>query len=168
MKRGCLYCYSGNMDRAIELFQGFYPDIRLIYPQRVRRRRFTGNAYIDEIVPLLPGYLFFETDHDLPNNKLVRTDYLLRLLTYTDGEWVLHGADDLLAKALFEAEGVIGLSTAYYDINRKIRIVDGFLKPYEDAIVSVNHRKKTAEININLQDQMIDLWLGFELIEPAV
>lgn len=29
MKRGCLYCYSGNMDRAIELFQGFYPDIRL-------------------------------------------------------------------------------------------------------------------------------------------
>jgi hypothetical protein len=46
--------------------------------------------------------------------------------------------------------------------------VDAFLKPYEDAIVSVNHRKKTAEININLQDQMIDLWLGFELIEPAV
>lgn len=112
--------------------------------------------------------MFFETDRDLPNNKLVRTDYLLRLLTYTDGEWVLHGADDLLAKALFEAEGVIGLSTAYYDINRKIRIVDGFLKPYEDAIVSVNHRKKTAEININLQDQMIDLWLGFELIERAV
>ena len=64
-----------------------------------------------------------------------------RLLTYTDGEWVLHGADDLLARALFDAEGVIGLSTAYYDTNRRIRIVDGFLKPYQDSVVRVNRRK---------------------------
>lgn len=168
MKRGCLYCYSGNMDRAIEVFNGFYPDIRLIYPQRIRRRRYTGKPCVDDIVPLLPGYLFFETDRDLPKNRLARTDYLLRLLTYTDSEWVLHGADDLLAKDLFDANGVIGLSRAYYDSNRRIRIVDGFLKPYENSIVRVNRRTRTAEINIILQDQRIDLWLGLELEEPAV
>jgi len=66
----------------------------LVYPQRVRRRRLSGKTYLDEIVPLLPDYMFFETDHDLPKEKLIRTNSVLRLLTYTDGEWELRGADD--------------------------------------------------------------------------
>ena len=34
MKRGCLYCYSGNIDKAIEVFRGFYSNVRLGYPKR--------------------------------------------------------------------------------------------------------------------------------------
>jgi hypothetical protein len=34
MKRGCLYCYSGNIDKAIEVFHGFYSNVRLGYPKR--------------------------------------------------------------------------------------------------------------------------------------
>ena len=55
MMRGCLYCYNGYMDRAIELFNDCYPDIRLVYPQRVRRRPLAGKTYLDEIGPLLQG-----------------------------------------------------------------------------------------------------------------
>ena len=167
MKRGCLYCYGGNMEKAIEVFHGFYPSIRLVYPQRIRRRYRAGNTFLDEIVPLLPGYLFFETDADLPKEKLSRTDYLLRLLTYTDGEWQLQGADDHFAQRMFESEGRIGLSRAYYDADRRIRIVEGFLKPYEDAIVRVNRRNRTAEIDITFQERPIHLWLGLELEERA-
>ena len=55
MMRGCLYCYNGYMDRAIKLFNDCYPDIRLVYPQRVRRRPLAGKTYLDEIGPLLQG-----------------------------------------------------------------------------------------------------------------
>ena len=167
MKRGCLYCYSGNMDKAIELFNGCYPDIRLVYPQRVRRRRLSGKTYLDETVPLLPDYMFFETDHNLPKEKLKRTNSVLRLLTYTDGEWELRGADDHFAKEMFESEGRIGLSKAYYDDNRRIRIVEGFLKPYEGSIKQVNRKKKTAEIEITFQDRQMSLWLGYILDKMA-
>jgi hypothetical protein len=71
------------MDKAMELFNGCYPDIRLVYPQRVRRRRLSGKTYLDEIVPLLPDYMFFETDHDLPKGKPRRSNFLLRLLIRT-------------------------------------------------------------------------------------
>lgn len=167
MKRGCLCCYSSNIDRAIEVFNGFYPDIHLVYPQRIRRRHYAGNIHMDEIVPLLPGYLFFETDHDLPKEKLARTNYLLRLLTYTDGEWELRGADDYLAKMVIDANGQIGLSKAYYGSDRRIRIVDGFLKPYEDSIIRVNRRNWSVEIEISFQERQINLWLGLDMDEKA-
>lgn len=167
MKRGCLYCYSGNMSRAIEAFNGFYPDIRLVYPQRVRRRHYAGKVCMDEIVPLLPGYMLFETDRDLPKEKLARTNYLLRLLTYTDGEWELRGADDYFAKMVMDANGQIGLSRAYYGADRRIRIVDGFLKPYEDSIIRVNRRNWSAEIEISFQERQISLWLGLDMGEKA-
>lgn len=167
MKRGCLYCYSGNTDRAIEAFKGFYPHIRLVYPLKKRYRRMAGTL-VEETVPLIPGYLFFETEEDLPREKLARTDYLLRLLTYTNGEWLLRGSDDRFAGMMFEQGGRIGYSKAYYDNDRRLRILDGFLKNYEDSIVRVNHRAKTAEIGITFQEKPIYLWLGFELDEKAI
>ena len=88
--------------------------------------------------------MFFETDHDLPKEKLIRTNSVLRLLTYTDGEWELRGADDPFAKEMFESEGRIGLSKAYYDDNRRIRIVEGFLKPYEENREYVDARIKAG------------------------
>ena len=79
--------------------------------------------------------MFFETDHDLPKEKLKRTNFLLRLLAYAGGEWEYHGADDHFAKMMFNLGGRIGLSKAYYDDNRRIRIVEGFLRLYEDSII---------------------------------
>jgi hypothetical protein len=49
--------------------------------------------------------MFFETDHDLPKEKLKRTNFLLRLLAYAGGEWEYHGADDHFAKMMFNLGG---------------------------------------------------------------
>lgn len=167
MKRGCLYCYSGNMDRAIEVFHGFYPDIRLVYPRRMKRKYIrANNTFIDEAIPLLPGYMFFETDKDLPKGKLERTDYLLRLLTYTDGEWQLRGADDRFARMIMNTDGKIGVSKAYFDGNNRMRILDGFLKDYEESIVSVKRKYRTAEICIEFQDRALRMKLDYELMQP--
>ena len=164
MKRGCLYCYGDNIDRAMEVFHGFYPDIRLVYPMRMRRHYFHADkTFVDEPVPLLPGYLFFETDHDLPEEKLARSSYLLRLLTYTDGEWELHGVDDRFARMILNIDGSIGISKAYFDENKRIRILDGFLKDYEDSIIRVNRKSKTAEICIDFQGKTRSMKLGYEL-----
>ena len=164
MMRGCLYCYGSNIDRAIEAFKGFYPNMRLVYPLKSRHHRTKGVVW-EEIVPLLPGYLFFETEEDLPKQELARTNYLLRLLTYTNGEWMLRGDDDQFAKTMFQSDGRIGFSKAYYDESRRLHIIDGFLKPYENSIVRVDHRYQAAEIGITFQEKPIRLWLGFELEE---
>ena len=145
---------------------GFYPGIRLVYPLKSRHHRTIGVVW-EETVPLLPGYLFFETEEDLPEDRLAQTSHLLRLLTYTNGDWLLRGDDDRFAEVMFQNNGRIGFSKAYYDECRRLRIVDGFLKPYESSIIRVDHRFQTAEIGITLQDRPMRLWLGFELSERA-
>lgn len=167
MKRGCLYCYGNNIQKAMEVFHGFYLNIRLVYPQRIKRKYFRAeNVYFDEAIPLLPGYMFFETDQDLPKEKLARTDYLLRLLTYTNGEWQLQGADERFARIMMNTDGIIGVSKAYFDEDNRMRILDGVLKDFEEYIVSVKRKLRMAEISIEFQGKAIRMKFEYELAQP--
>ena len=57
MKRGYLYCYSGNIDKAIEIFHGFYSNVRLVYHKGDEeevfncrdQHRIPGQGHQDEI-----------------------------------------------------------------------------------------------------------------------
>lgn len=166
LRRGCLFCRSGRETEVIQRLELLLPDVRWISPAKTRYRR-TGGEAREERVTLLPGYIFFQTAEELPVRLIRRPDNVYKVLTYGDGEWRLHGADDLFARMLFETDGVIGMSKAYYDEGDRIRITDGFMKEYEGSIIRVNRRAKTAEIRIPFQDKLLSLWLGFELIEKV-
>ena len=62
--------------------------------------------------------------------------------------------------------GGIGVSRAYFDENNRMRILDGFLKDYEESIVGVKRKYKTAEISIEFQDSAIRMKLDYELMRP--
>ena len=175
VSRGCYFCKSGKEADVIQRFNINFPNGMAIVPTRTRIRR-TCDAAIEEHVPLLPGYVFFQITEDefgaqaTPDALLPglldfsRIDSVLRLLRYSDGTWRLFGADDTFARMLFESEGNIGLSQACYDRGNRIRILNGFLKDYEGCITKVNRKKKTVEVTVDLQGKKVILWLGYELV----
>lgn len=175
MSRGCYFCKSGKEAEVVKHFNITFPNGEAISSTRTRIRRVYETA-IEERVPLLPGYVFFQfTEEVIPahrNTDLLlqalldfsKIDSVLRLLRYSDGTWRLYGSDDLFAEMLFKTNGNIGLSTAYYDRGNRIRILDGFLKDYQGFITNVNRRKKTVEVTVDLQGKKVIIWLGYELV----
>ena len=176
--RGCLFCKSGKEADVIDRFRTTFPTGDAIYPTRTRIRRVHDGA-IEERVPLLPGYVFFQIAEQEPEATGVadailvallefsRIDSVLKLLRYSDGTWRLFGPDDEFAEMLFKSGGNIGLSTAYFDKGNRIKILDGFLKDYEGYITNVNRKKKTVEVTVNLQGKRAIMWLGYELVEAV-
>ena len=176
--RGCFFCKSGKEADVVRHFKAVFPKDMAVAPTRTRYRR-TREGAIEERAPLLPGYVFFEireagtqapeiVDEVLSAlQSFARADSVLRLLKYTDGDWRLRGFDDRFAKMLLNTGGNIGLSQAWFDEGRRIRIVDGFLKDYEGSIVRVNRKAKTVEVGVNLQGKRVSMWLGYELVEAV-
>ena len=175
--RGCLFCKGGREADVIRHFGMAFPNGRAIAPTRTRIRRSSETA-IEERVPLLPGYVFFEIQEDeTPAHGIVdatlkalltfsQIDSVLKLLRYSDGEWRLLGSDDLFAELLFRAGGNIGVSRACFDKGDRIRILDGFLKDYEGNITSVNRKNRTVGVTVDLQGKKVTMRLGYELVVP--
>jgi len=175
LSRGCYFCKTGKEADVIRRFNVTFPYGEAIAPTRTRIRR-THDAAIEERVPLLPGYVFFQiAENELQKRgttdaalsallEFSQIDSVLKLLRYSDGTWKLFGSDDLFAAMLFETGGNIGLSRAYYDRGNKIRVLNGFLRNYEGYITNVNRKKKTVEVTVNLQGKRVVMWLGYELV----
>lgn len=177
--RGCLFCKSGKEEEVVQRFEMALPNGKAIFPTRTRIRR-KGDEVAEEVVALLPGYVFFEIHiHENHNHAarsngrdpieaalqyLTRAESILKLLRYSDGRWQLIGFDDQFAKMLFDAGGNIGVSRAYFDKGKRIRILSGFLKDYEGSISRVNRKRRAAEVQVDLQGKKVSMWLGYELI----
>ena len=178
ISRGCFFCKGGKERDVVSLFAVAFPNDRAIAPTRTRYRR-TQEAAIEEKVPLLPGYVFFEIQEDgtpapeeadetlLALRVFARADSVLRLLRYSDGNWRLQGFDDQFAQMLFRTNGNIDVSKAYFDEGKRIRILSGFLKDYEGSIVRVNKKRRTAEVQVDFQGKTMSMWLGYELMAAA-
>jgi len=177
LARGCLFCRAGKEMAVAQRFESMFAGTKAVAPTKSRYRRTQAGA-IEERVALLPGYVFFEAgqlmessqDIDTFQNEIrefTRSDSVLKLLRYNDGDWQLHGADDRFAQMLLDANGNIGVSSAYFDENRRIRILDGFLKDYEGSITRVNHKMRTVEVVVDFQDKKINMKLGYELVEAV-
>ena len=188
--RGCLFCRSGKEEEVVKHFEMVLPDSRAIFPTRTRIWR-KGDVVKEETVALLPGYVFFEVNVDeqavqgqepievdlgqeterdaieVALLDLARMGGVLKLLRYSDGQWQLIGSDDQFAKMLFDAGGNIGVSQAYFDRGKRIRILSGFLKDYEGCIDRVNKKRRTAEVRVDFQGKRISMWLGYELMEAV-
>lgn len=160
---GCLFCRTGNelqIGRAIERDN---ENIQTLFAEKLRKRRIQ-RAYVEEREPLFPGYLFFRTSADFEAQSLSQKPDVYRLLYSESGDWRLYGSDERFAQNLFEENGLLGFSRAYYEGDR-IRIVDGPLKAYEGRIIRVNRRTCTAQVRLSMCGRETCIWLGFELME---
>lgn len=165
---GCFHCMAGKEESALQQLNRLSDGVVGNVPTKLRYRRSAGQA-VEESVILFPGYVFVRVDGDIEADDfrdMARRVSNARLLTDMDGKWPLQAADAMIAKTFFDQQGAIGFSRAYYEGDR-IRVVEGFLKAYEGRITRVNHRARTAEITLVIQDKVFKAWLGFELIEKG-
>lgn len=160
---GCIFCRTGNEQLLVQSLQKEYPEIRVLSAAKKRMRR-QGKMLIEEQVPLFPGYIFFSAENSFEPGSFIYREDVFRILHDSRGDWQLRGEDEAFVRALFEQDGVIGLSKAYYEGDR-IRIVEGMLKMYEGRILRVNHRSHTAQVCVGVAGQEVTVWLGFELID---
>ena len=160
---GCLFCRSGAEDKVVADVKKTQPNVDAIACKRRRLRRM-GGTVMEETVSLFPGYVFLRTCGVIDIQALRLISYVYRLLTDSEGNWQLRGADCDLAELLFKTNGIIGFSKAYYE-GATIRICEGFMKGYEGNIIRLNKRAKTAQIALDFRGKRIELWLGYELIE---
>ncbi len=160
---GCIFCRSGCEDQLKTEMEARFPEMRLIFPKRMRLRRMGGVAF-EEAVVLFPGYVFFSTQEEVKTREIMRLNHVYRLLTDPEGKWPLQGADRAFVEMLFSTDGTIGFSKAFYEGDR-IRVAEGFLKDYEGNIIKLNKRARTAQIRIEFHGKIITMWLGYELME---
>lgn len=159
---GCLFCRTGKEQEVAKKLEFEFPGLKAVVPRKTRYRRSHGIAKEEEVI-LFPGYVFFECSSDKGLRDLTKNTDVYRILTDGKGSWFLLGTDRLIAQRMIEIEGKIGISQAYY-VGGRIKIIDGFLKNYEGSIIRVNHRAKTAQIQVKLDGRIFTLWVGFELI----
>ena len=159
---GCLFCRTGKEEEVSRNMTHEFPGLKAIVPKKSRYRRSHGIA-TEETVILFPGYVFFMCDHNIQIRDYLKREDVYRILTDGEGSWILQGTDRIIAKELFLINGRIGISQAYY-VGGRIKVVDGFLKDFEGDIIRVNHRARTAQIQVRLDGRVFSLWVGFELI----
>lgn len=163
---GCVFCRSGKEKEVARYFEQECPGIKAVVAEKIRYRRSHGIATMEKVT-LFPGYVFFECPSDRSPDVVIRVRDVYRILRDGDGNWQLQGFDKNIARQFISIGGTIDISKAFYDGDR-IRVVEGFLKQYEGSIVRVNHRMKTAQIRVPLDGKVFSIWLGFEVLTPAI
>lgn len=160
---GCLFCRVGAEADVVEAVSERLAGVEAVRLVKARQR-FTAGQAREETVSLLPGYVFVRAPADYPLVYRARLQGVYRVLCDTEGRWQLEGSDAEFARKVFQAQGVIGLSQAYFEGDR-IRVCGGFLQGYEGNILRVNKRRKTVQIRITLDQRETTVWLGYELME---
>lgn len=164
LEYACVFCHSGSEEQLVREINDRFPFMEALSPAKMRYRHVNGKP-VEEQITLFPGYLFVRLRDDGSPYQLTRNGMIYRLLQYSDGNWRLQGSDRAFAETLFSMGGVFGFSQAFYE-NDRIHIVDGPLKAYDGKILRVNHRKRTAQVQISFSHMNdMTVWLGFELIE---
>ena len=60
---------------------------------------------------------------------------------------------------------VLDKSAVYFDINQKIRVMNGPMKGLEGRVIKVDKRKQRAKIRLDLYNNSFCIDFGFELLE---
>ena len=82
---------------------------------------------------------------------------MLKLLEYDNLSWELTGGDKEFAEFLFDNDLLQPPHVSFID--DKLYFKDGFLYGYDDAVLCVNRRKKTAEIRLKID--RLAFWIGY-------
>ena len=60
---------------------------------------------------------------------------------------------------------VAGESTVVFDVNDRIKVIDGPMKDLEGEIIKVDKRKKRAKIKLKLYENSFSIDFGFKILE---
>ena len=153
---GCLFCRTGAEAGVADHINQTMGGIEAVAPTRTRSKTVAGRV-IEDRVQLLPGYLFFRTKAVSRLPKLTRISRVLKLLEYDNLRWELVGRDREFAEFLFNNERLEAPRVTFID--GRLHFEDGFMCGHDDAVIRVNRRKRTAEIQLEID--RLSFWIQY-------
>ena len=155
--------YLAGATRGLEEFP-----VQLHWPRRSLRIRRAGR-WQESLAPIFSGYIFLAAPTVGPElyAMLRRPPGFIRFLLSNDNIVCLDRKDqDLLFHFLSFGE-IVQKSVAYFDENRRIRVVSGPLKDLEGMIVRVDRRKGRARVRLEMYENSFEVDFGFDALEGA-
>ena len=165
-----LQVWTGNEARFLALAQRTISgtEARLLWPRRSLRIRKAG-VWRDSVSPIFPSYVFLQAagvDPDL-YAAVRRTPGFVRFLPSNEGLAPLEQKDQTLLSHFLSFGEVVEKSAAYFDENRRIRVISGPLKNLEGMIVKVDRRKGRARVRLEMYEDSFEVDFGFEALDSA-
>jgi transcriptional antiterminator NusG len=142
------------------------PGVRLFWPRRSLKVR-RGGRWREVLQPVFPGYLFVEAESVAGDayQKLRLLPGFLRFLPSNQDVQPVSERDARPLAQLMRYGEVIRKSTAVFDEQNRIRIIEGPLKDLEGLIVKVDRRKGRAKVKLDLYDESRLVDFGFTSLE---
>ncbi|MGN0779385.1 MAG: transcription termination/antitermination NusG family protein [Aristaeellaceae bacterium] len=161
----CLFCNTGKEKEIVRLIHE-HGWGRAIFPQRIKTVMKNG-VWTEQLVPLLPGYVFVYAAETDPERKPFRDlTHVLRVLTYDDGTDILYGHDLDFAQWLWSLDGCVGMMKAV-KVGDRVEIIDGVFRQLHGTIIRMDRRRKTVCVALDTQGTPKQLWLAYEIVEKS-
>ena len=156
----CLFCETSQEHKVETFLQniGFN-----VISALVERIIFKNGKQVLEKRAIIPGYVFFEHDHEPDWNNICKYKYIHYPLHYMDKSKCLRKNDLDFINWLKINKGTIKISKAI-NIGNKIKIIEGPLKELEGKIVKINKKQKCAGVKIDGEGINNVIWLSYEHI----
>ena len=163
----CIWVRTGLENKFIEKVQSLFdsvPDEQngklYCIGKQIRLRR--GKEFID---PLLPGYIFWETDNISRIQDIKDEEGFIDFLPNDNGIKPLSAKDTDLVTSFLKYGSVIPVVNVQFDVNDRIVIVDGLFKGMEGFITDVNRSNKRINFEVTLMDGKRILSLSYQEIQ---
>jgi len=157
-------------DRFLSIAQSRFANgnARLLWPRRSLRIR-RGGEWKDSLAPVFPGYLFLQAEDVNPTlfSTLKQAPGFVRFLLSNDNITPLGKKDQELLSHFLSFGEIVDRSLAYFDENRRIRILAGPLKGLEGKIIKVDRRKGRAKVKLEMYEDSFAIDFGFDSLEAA-
>ncbi len=145
-----------------------FPELRtrFFWPRRSLRIKRKG-VWQNSLAPIFTGYLFLNIDSVDPTTfqTVKKLPGFYRFLESNQNIVPLGPGDSELLRHFLAFGEVVDRSLAYFDENRRIRIVSGPLKGLEGKIVKVDRRKGRAKVSLELYKESFLIDFGYESLE---
>ena len=163
----CIWVKTGFENKFVENIQSLFdsvPDEQngKLYCIGKQIRLRNGKEYID---PLIPGYIFWETDNISRIQDIKDEDGFIDFLPNDNGIKPLSAKDTELVTSFLKYGSVIPIVNVQFDVNDRIVIIDGLFKGMEGFISDVNRSNKRINFAVTLMNGKRVLSLSYQEIQ---
>lgn len=163
----CIWVKTGFENKFVEKIQSFFDSLPEEHNgklhcigKQIRLRN--GKEFID---PLLPGYVFWETNNLSRIQDIKDEEGFIDFLPNDNGIKPLSARDTEVVTSFLKYGSVIPVVNVQFDVNDRIVIVDGPFKGMEGVISDVNRSNKRINFAVTLMNGKRILSLSYQEIQ---
>ena len=163
----CLYIQTGLEWNYVNEIQPKLDDPSFLCKGKLyclgrKMRLKNGKEYIDTI---FPGYVFWETESLEGFSFLQKGKGFLKILPSNASPHVLEDKDVELIRSFLNYGMIMPLVHVEFDVNDRIRILDGLFRGQEGLVKSVNRRNKRVNFEVQLMNGVHIIGLSYQEVK---